>query len=190
MSSDLDFPSATLRVMYHLDQATKRLPIDQLLSELHIVVERITFTALHENKIQSSNEFINELNLLFENEISAELLKFVHWLATMNALGVMSGRTGNLFLQYCIKQYRNVPEIHFTTPVELQIETQEYITERLYRLYPSSSRVVYRVMPNLVAGFVIYDGTKTIDRSLQSHMTRKIKSHIIEDIRHGRSYRG
>ncbi len=183
MNTEPKSDKPVLNAIYRLDQATKRLPVAQLLSELQIAVERISFSSIHARSPQSTPEFIIELDMLFENEISEDLLQFIHWLASLNALSVLADRTGTLFLNYCIKQYRNVPEVRFITPIELSAENRQYVAQRLDRLYPSPSRVVYEVMPSLVAGFIIHDGSKTVDRSLRSHMTRIIKPELIQDIR-------
>ena len=175
--------NATLHVVYRLDQATKRLPIAQLLSELQIAVERISFSGVHRKNPQSEPEFIAELDMLFDGEVSEDLLEFIHWLASLNALGVLADRTGYLFLNYCTKQYGEITEVRFITPVDLPTESRQYIAERLGTVYPAPARVVYEVMPSIVAGFVIHDGSTTIDRSLRSHMARTVKPRIIDMIR-------
>lgn len=183
MSAEPDLNNLTSNVMRRLDQATRRLPVSQLISELQVAVERVSFSGIHRLKPQSSQEFATEIDLLFDGEISEDMLQFIYWLASFDALSILADKTGELFINFCIKQYRSMSEVRFITSVELPTETRQFIAEKLAALYPEHTRVVYEVMPSIVAGFVIRDGSKVIDRSLRSHMMSATKQHVMDRIR-------
>lgn len=177
----------TQMILDQLDSATATLPVSQLVNELQIVVERMSFIDVHTQVDQASPEYIAEIDALLGDDISGDLMEFIYWLASFNALGVLSNKIGRLFLSYCIKRYSSIVEIKFMVPIKLPIEDRELIKSRLGRLYDSSARVVFEEAPDIIAGFVLYDGSKTIDRSLRSHIVNTVQPRIINDVisRHG-----
>lgn len=183
MSTDLKSSSKADQILNQLDSATASLPVNQLLAELQVVIERLGFTSLHNSKQQHSTETLAELDLLFEGEVSDGMLSFVHWLAESDMLRLLVDDTGRIFLNHCIKRYSQITEIKFITPVQLSTTTKQYTSERLRSLYPPPARIIYEVMPSLSAGFVIQDGTRTVDRSFRSNMIQSIKPYMEKQFR-------
>lgn len=170
-------------IIEQLDRETALLTISQLLAELQVVVERLTFSGLHLRKKQQDSIPIAEIDLLFEGEVSDGMLSFIHWLSDRNILGVIADRTGTLFLDYSIRRYKQMTEVRFISPVQLSNETLAYTTERLRSLYPAPARIIYEIKPSINAGFIILDGEKTIDLSLQKNMIKSIKPRISNNYR-------
>jgi len=168
------------QILDELDLATSSLPINQLLAELLVVVERLSFTGIHDAIQQYSLENIAKIDLLFEGEVSDGMLSFIHWLAKYNMLKVLVDDTGSIFLNYCIKKYKQIAEVKFITPIQLSDETKSYTLGRLRLIYPQPARIIYEVIPSLSAGFVIQDGTKIVDRSLHTKITQSVKPYILK----------
>jgi len=162
------------RVINQLDLATSTLSVSQVLAELQVVIERLSFSGIYKNLKPGEKVQIADVDLLFEDEISDSMLVFIRWLADNNILSVVIDRTGLLFLDFCIKRYKQVAEVRFLTPIKLTSEMQQYVIQRLRQIYPAPARIIFEVLPALTAGFIIKDGTKTIDRSLQSMVTQSI----------------
>ncbi|RYX78675.1 hypothetical protein EON76_03045 [bacterium] len=164
-------------VLEKLDSLTMHLPVSQLLAELQIIVERLNFSMAH-NKGLDGDDLVAEIDLLFQGELNDGVLEFVRWLARENKLTIVTGRPGQLFLDHCIKLYERVTEVHFITAVDLHENTRRHISARLDTVYTEPHRVIFDVMPKLVAGFVIRDGSVAIDRSLKTLMTRKVRERV------------
>ena len=170
----------TSQILDQLDLSTASLPTAQLIAELQVVVERLSFTDLHDAIGQYSQENLAKIDLLFEGEISDGMLSFVHWLAKYNLLKVIVNDTGNIFLNYCIKKYNQISEVKFITPIQLSDEAKCYTLGRLRLIYPKPARIIYEVMPSLSAGFIIQNGAKIIDRSLRTKIIQSVKPYILK----------
>ncbi len=181
MSDDPNMTNATQQIFIGLQSATTGLPIAQLLAELQIAVERLSFSDVFTPNTRSAADLSADIKLLFEGEISDDLLSFVQWLAENNLLGVLAGRTGRLFLNYCMSAFEKITEVKFITPIHLSSEMQIKTTQSLRNLYPAPARIVYRVMPSITAGFILQDDTQTIDRTLRSKMTTSIPSYLKQE---------
>ncbi len=165
-------------VITKLDEATKDLPVDQLISELQLVVERISFSQLESKKSRGTPVTIAEINLLLDGEISAEVLGFVQWMSAQNMLSMISDSNGLLFLDYCIKKYKKIIQIKFTTAISLDDTTKETIKARLLPTYPVGTRMIFNTSPSIVAGFILDDGQVSADKSLRSYMQQAIKPQL------------
>ncbi len=164
-------------VLDKLDSLTSHLPVAQLLAELQIIVERLNFSTVHHAGL-NGDDLVAEIDLLFQGELDNGTLDFVRWLARENKLAIVTGRPGQLFLDHCIKVYNRVVEVHFITAVDLHDNARQHVASRLDTVYTTPHRVVFEVMPKIVAGFVIRDGSSTIDRSLKTTMTRKLRERV------------
>lgn len=171
--------SQTQALLNQLDITTAHLSVDQLLSELQIVVERMSFSGLNESQQwEDPNLLTAQIGILFEGEISTEMLDYIQWLREKSLLGIVMGSNGILFLNYCIKKYKNLPQIKFITPLPASLSLREYIRQRILPAYPAGARLVFVTKPSLVAGFVIDDGVRSIDRSLRYVVSQRLKSNV------------
>lgn len=166
------------QILTMLDRFTATLPVSQLLGELQVAVERISFSKLHTRPAHQGKVTLAEINLLFEDQISEEVLSFVRWLAEKRALAQLADETGILFIDECSKLYRATKEVRFITPIVLSDKLQTSIRQQLVRNYTVPVRVVFEVSPNVMAGFVLQDGTHKVDRSLRAFSQLYLKRYI------------
>lgn len=178
MSNVPSISLSTDEMISQLQQATARLPVTQIMSELQTIVERISFAGLHHHHPQASPEALAELDLLLNDEVSDDFMNYVHWLASKEALEVLADQTGHIFLNYCVKFYKQVSEVRFITAVELSNDFRQVVAHTLATVYPPPARIVYEVMPSIAAGFVIQADGTTVDKSLRSYMVDSIKLHL------------
>lgn len=164
-------------VLEKLDSFTSHLPVAQLLAELQIIVERLNFSSVYTAGL-SGDDLVAEIDLLFQGELDNGTLDFVRWLARENKLAIVTGRPGQLFLDHCIKVYERVTEVHFITAVDLHENARQHVAVRLNTIYSAPYRIIFEVMPKISAGFIIRDGSSTVDRSLKTIMTRKIRERV------------
>lgn len=165
-------------VLQEFDTRTMTLSVDQLLAELQIAVERVSFSTSSGKPLVYSSASIAQIDMLFDGEISDEMLGYVQWLFQNQFLNVLVGDTGLLFLNECIKRYRNLVQVRIITAVPLQDSLKNHMREQLSGQYPKGSRFVFEVNSTVVAGFIIDDGTRRIDKSLQTFKTQKMKESI------------
>jgi len=166
------------QMLDELNRATERLPVDQFLSELQLIIERISFSQLHLNRQQQVSVTIAQIDMLFQGEISTEMLGFVQWLREANLLHVIADKPGLLFLNYCIKKYKGMTQVRFVSAVSLDTTLRDYVWQSILKLYPANTRLIFEVNPSLVAGFIIEDGAKTVDKSLRSQMVSTLRTRI------------
>lgn len=179
MNTAPDLSNPVHAILEKLDLLTANMSVSQLLNELQLSIERLGFSGLIKQKNQNDEEFIAQVNLLFEGDLSDQMLSFISWLCQNNLLAVLDGRVGQLFLNHCIKVYSKATEVHFITPIALNLERQFEIINKLRRIYPAPVRIICEVSPSLRAGFVINDGTKTVDRSLRTCMAKTIRPVLV-----------
>ena len=167
------------QIVQELDRATAQLPVDQLLTELQIVVERISFSQLqNKQQRQDSQVSIAQLNMLFQDEISEEMLGYVQWLREHNLLLVLADKNGLLLLNYCVKKYKQITQVRFISAITIGDSLKEHVRSLVPKLYPSGARLIFETNPSLVAGFVIEDGSRTIDKSLKRTLIQSLRGQI------------
>lgn len=149
-----------------LEEYTHTLPVGQLLSELQLVIERVTFSGIAASR-ESHETIMAEIEVLFSEDVSSGVLKFILWLQQKKLLSLLSGNNGSLFLNFCIKRYRNKQQVVFTTAVAISFDLQEYIYAALRSVKTADARIAFKVDPHLIAGFTIDDGGGLVDRSLR-----------------------
>lgn len=173
-------------IVEELDRAMAQLPVDQLLSELQVVVERINFSKLQDN--QENDISTTEIEALFQDEISAEMLAYVRWLHKNKLLLTLAGNNGILFLNFCIQKYKQITQVRFVTAIAISEDVKEYVRRALSQIYPPSARFIFEINPSLIAGFVIDDSTSYIDRSLRRSSIDTLHTYITKEkagIAHG-----
>lgn len=171
------------KIVQQLDLATERIPVDQLIAELQIVIERISFSRIHESTNEDSKSYVtDQIDLLFRGEVSPGVLAFVQWMASQGFLAVLAGDTGLAFLGHCVRKYTNLTQVRFITAVVINESLKEYISQTITKRYPRNSRLVFETNAGIIAGFVIDDGTKVVDKSLQSLAAKRLRPRIAETV--------
>lgn len=169
------------QIVQEFDRVTAQLPVDQMLTELQIVVERLSFSQVQSR--QNGNDApvsIAQINMLFQDEISTEMLGYVQWVRDHNMLILLTDRNGLLFLNYCIKKYKEMTQVRFVTAIPISDTLRLHIKNAMLRLYPSGARLIFETRPSLVAGFLIEDGTNTVNRSLKHTMLSTLRARVLQ----------
>ncbi len=93
MNNVSNVKKTTTQILFdQLDQMTCHLPIKQLLSEIQVVIERLSFSEICERYKNDQVGQKNEVDMLFEGEISDAMIDFLHWLIEKNGLKILSDR--------------------------------------------------------------------------------------------------
>lgn len=123
--------------------------------------------------------------MLFQDEISTEMLEYVQWVREHNMLSTLTDKNGLLFLNYSIKKYKQMVQVRFITAIAISDALKNDVKNAMLRLYPSGARLIFETRPSLVAGFVIEDGSNTVNRSLKNVMLNKLRPHIMQTTQGG-----
>lgn len=169
------------QIVQEFDRITAQLPIDQMLTELQIVVERLSFSQIQTTQNSTdSNVSIAHINMLFQDEISTEMLEYVQWVREHNMLSALTDKNGLLFLNYSIKKYKQMTQVRFITAIPISNGLKIDVKNAMLRLYPSGARLIFETRPSLVAGFVIEDGSNTVNRSLKHTMLSSLRTRVMQ----------
>lgn len=173
-------PSSAIsrEVVKALDESSIHMPIDQMLQELQLIVERLTFGM---NTGQSGTQpalNTGDIGTLLGTDVSPALTTFVLWLNSRNMLRLLSGKNGRHFLSFCVQHYSSVKEIRCSVPISLSEGMRQSLLGHLRRLYPEPARIIFEVAPSLVAGCVIHDGESVTDMSLAGRLPELVGAYI------------
>jgi F0F1-type ATP synthase delta subunit len=172
------------QVMKQLDEFTLHLPIDQIMGELQVIIERLSFSELHQVLPGSRDQDkLSEIELLLKDDISPEVLGFVKWMAQQNLMRLLGGKGGRLFLSYCSVHYRKVQQVRFVTAVDIGEAARHSIVNKLRVIYPEPTRIIFEVETSLLAGCLIDDGQRRSDMSLQTNLASTLAERVA-----GRAY--
>lgn len=172
-TSTANVPPLISQAIAQLDEFTQNVPIETMLKELHLVIERLTF---HQNTTKKETQLDRQdIESLLGSDVSRSMFDFMVWCTENKLLKLFVGYGGQVFLSYCAKHYRYVGEVVFTTSVELSDTFRFTVSEQLRQMYPFPARLIFKVQPSLVAGFVLttHEG-KTADFSLRKNMLADI----------------
>lgn len=169
----------TKMIIDKLDEITVDLSVERILSELQVVIQRASFSHLSDPANRRDTNVVEaQIGVLFEGEISSEMLSYVKWLNENGMLDVVFGDSGIIFLNFFIKKYRNLTQVKFITPIVISENLRGYVRKLLLPYYPKGARIIFITKPSLVAGFVIDDGALYIDRSLSNGISNNLRSNI------------
>jgi F0F1-type ATP synthase delta subunit len=168
------------QIIARLDANTETLSIEQLLGELQIAVERVGFAAATRDVAKMTQD---EVDLLFEGQLSNEILEFIYWLQSSKLLIVLSGETGRRFLNHCLKRYRGIQQVRFLTAVPLAVETKQHIATTLMPAYPAGARLLFEVDPSIVAGFRLDDSVRLVDKTMRTAVMKLTRQKLMETAR-------
>jgi F0F1-type ATP synthase delta subunit len=169
--------TAAEQIISELDARTQSLAISQLIGELQVLVERISFAAASQDVRNMSKD---DVELLFEGQLSAEILDFVGWLVDNKLVAAVIGDTGRLFLNHCIKRYHHIQQVHFTTALTLPEEVKQHIACTIMPSYPAGARILFEVDPSIIAGFRINDRSRVVDKTMRAAATQLTRRHLQE----------
>lgn len=177
MSSNLDM------VMKKITASTDHLTVEQLLTELSIVIERVSFlhtswADLGRNDVQ----YLKDIEALLERDISPGLLQFVDYLAKNNWLTLLYGDTGKRFLAECQSHFSKVRQLNISTAVRLSEEMEQKFLQKVAERYGQDVHVAFDIKPELVAGFILSEPHRNVyDYSLRAHMRSSLKKYLLQN---------
>lgn len=170
-------------IIQNLSDRTHNYPVDQIVNELTIITERLSFAEFDTTNSKSNAAILGQLVYLLERDISPGMMSYVKYLAENNQLGVLQREAGKSFIEHCRNYYSEKKQLVIRCPIRLGPDKQKQVAVRLLSLYPVSSRVIFEVDAGLIAGFILYeDGTKIADSSLRRQAARLIETYITERI--------
>jgi hypothetical protein len=160
-------------ILAKLDELTIASRIESTLGELQVCIERINFhMSVHPNDTTISSD---SLSVLLQSDVSAQMHEFVQWSIDQGYLKIFIGKVGRVFLSYCVRYYKTVPEVIVQTPIPLSDATIRYLSQQLRPVHPYPSRLVFVTNKSLIAGCVITTPIKTYNYSLSHEMSADIK---------------
>lgn len=166
-------------IVQNLSNRTNNYSVDQIINELTIIAERLSFAEFDPTKSKSNIEVMKLLDYLLGRDISPGMMAYVKFLADNNQLGVLQRESGKTFIEYCTNYFSEKKQLVMSCPINLSPDKQKRIAVNLLKMYPVSSRVIFEVDPTIIAGFVLYeDGAKVSDHSLRSRATLLIEEFI------------
>lgn len=154
-------------VFDQLNSALPYTPVDELAQSLQLAVERITFSDI---AMRAETQKIEDVHLQIENifgqDVPTQLVTFIKQLADNKKLSLLHGEQGRLFLQNYISKLKSMNQVEIITAVKLSNKAKQQYADMLREHYQMPIRVVYTTSPNVVAGFILRDQSKSVDRSL------------------------
>lgn len=172
----IDVPPVIREALSQLDEFTQNMPIDEMVKELHLIIERLTF---HSNTTKRQKELTpQDMEALLSSDVSPRMFDFMVWSADKKILKLFVGDAGQVFLSYCAKHYRHIGEVVVTTPVVLSDVFTFTASEQLRQIHPFPTRLIFRTEPSLVAGVVIKTPEELHDYSLRKTMLSDISAYL------------
>lgn len=154
-------------------------PLDQLLVQLHLVMERLRFTPEVAEQLADDKKAAETIDFLFKQDVSPEVLAFLHELAEAGHFNVLSGELAEAFLEGCQEAFAGIPELRLRTAVELSSACKKEVAAALEAGGGAPVRVVFELAPGIMGGFVLVtaDGA-TVDYSLRTNLTRFVRQYL------------
>lgn len=170
-------------VVQNLSDRTHNYSVDQIINELIIITERLSFAKFDPTKSKTDDDAFGLLEYLLARDISPGMMSYVKFLADTNQLGILQREAGKSYIEYCRNYFSRKKQIVMRCPLSLSPAKQKQIAVNLLSLYPVSSRIIFEIDPTLIAGFVLFeDGIKISDQSLRSRAGSLIEEFIRERI--------
>jgi F0F1-type ATP synthase delta subunit len=170
-------------LLQRLDADTQDYPAEQALNELRVVGERLTFAGIEMDNLAESPSRQKDVEFLLNHDISPAILGFIRYLMAQNTLSVLTGTVGQVFLDHCQTYFGARTQLTFKTAVGITDEKRAEIRTKLKTIYASSTRILFAVDANLVAGFAIEDANgKTDDLSLRRYAPRFVQAYLKQTV--------
>jgi F0F1-type ATP synthase delta subunit len=153
-------------------------PQAQLIDDLRMVVERITFSDLASTS-NSIEDIEAAVETLFVRDQPRAMIVFIEWAVHRGYIATLSGNVGYSFISRVSDELSKFKEIEFLSAVKLPQAFQIEISEQLHRVHGDSSRIVFMTIPSLVAGFVVRYADGKDDYSLAGSASMFIEKFLV-----------
>lgn len=165
-------------ILQKLANNTMDLPIDRVVGEVSLVIERLGFAEI-DLTASSNEETLKKLNYLLNNDVSPGIHEFVLYLYNNQRLGVLLNDAGKMFPDVCKGYFLEMKQLTIRTAVRMSDKAQTDIRVLLLRRYPINTRIVFESAHEVVAGFMLYDSKGLVaDVSLHSKMIKLLETYI------------
>jgi hypothetical protein len=161
-------------VIKALDTYTMHMPISQVLQELQIAIERLTFSGAD----VAGSLTIANIEILLKKDLSPSILEFIDWVHKRKIMNVLFDKGGRMFLAFCNDYYSRITEVQCFVPIDTAPTFRTRIIQLLRPVYPEPQRIIFHTSPTLICGCIIDDGAQKIDLSLQRNARDLIATHI------------
>lgn len=176
MSAD-DRQSILRAMSTALYRAMPYSPKTQVIDNLRMIVERITFSDLAESE-EPREAIVAEMEALFSRDLPEPLMVYLKWSLSRGYLPVLSGEQGYDFISHVSVSLSMFKEIEFMTAVQLSSDMQVGIATKIQSIHGEDTRVVFVIVPSLVAGFVVKYPGGQVDHSLSGSASSLIQKFI------------
>ena len=165
-------------ILQKLANNTMDLPIDRIVGEISLVIERLGFAEI-DPIAGSKEETVKKLTYLLNNDVSSGIHEFVLYLYNNQRLGVLLNDAGKMFPDVCKGYFMEMKQLTVRTAVRMSEKSQTDIRVLLLRRYPINTRIVFESTPEIIAGFMLYDSKGLVtDVSLRSKMVKLLETYI------------
>jgi F0F1-type ATP synthase delta subunit len=154
-------------------------PQAQLIENLRMVVERITFSDLATSSAESIDTGEALIESLFARDQPRAMIVFVKWVLRRGYISMLSGDNGYGFITHVSNELSRFKEIEFLTAVKLPQKMQIEVSEQVHKVHGEDSRIVFITVPSLMAGFVVRYPDGKDDFSLSGSASGLIQQFII-----------
>jgi F0F1-type ATP synthase delta subunit len=172
MNADLNL------LLQKLDDCTEDYPADEVLNELRIVCERITFAQIHTDQTAESESLRSDVEYLLSSDISPQVLRYVQYLLGSNMLGILSDQVGQVFIGHCQAHFASIKQLVFKTAISLRDDKKQEFRSMLKQAYPGAVRILFDTDSSLLAGFTIESRDETQDYSLRGRAAKLLSDAI------------
>jgi F0F1-type ATP synthase delta subunit len=167
-------------LLQQLNKCTEDYPAEEVLNELRIVSERVTFAQIHTDQTAENQSLQKDIEYLLSRDVSPQVMDYVNYLMQNNMLGLLGDDMGQVFINHCQTHFLTIKQLVFKTAVGLRDEIKQQIREKLRQAHPQDTRVLFDTDTSLLAGFVIESRGELRDLSLKNQAAKLLESFIKE----------
>lgn len=164
-----------------LNRLTQHYSKKMTLSELQLVVERITFGLTMKSTPKTPEELLQNVHVLLADDVSVEMLAFVDWVIDQQSVGSLQAEAGRAFLNHTIQYLHSIEEIIVATPVALGDSHRRRVVTNLRAVHPDPARIIFETKPSLLLGCTISAGNTVYDYSLVHSANNRMKEYVTRD---------
>jgi F0F1-type ATP synthase delta subunit len=176
MKTDISDTRVHDMMLAKMEALFQHVPSETIIAQLQLAVERITFAGVVRADGDNNHKYALSKELI-EDEVSPAMLSFLRVVITNGHLEAISGENGRQFIGHCIRYYADSTEAIFISAIPLDQDFQQVIARKLKAQFSPQTKIVFRVSPTLVAGFVIKVGNDKHDYSLGTSMRASLRSY-------------
>jgi F0F1-type ATP synthase delta subunit len=142
--------------------------LGEIVGDLIFVKNRFDFIGVDNLNKMTSQAFSEAASKLITDPVKHYLVKFLSRLKDDGKLDVFSEDNYNDLITLCNAEARKMSEIVFISAVSLGLPFKNNISKKLSNIAKTPIRVIFRVRPDIVSGFIIESSKLNCNLSLGS----------------------